>query len=312
MTSDQFTSEYKLLKQIGGQGGRSYTAEHRASGRAVMVHILDDSQVGGVTGLDALLGNLPPRDKARVLDRLTVDRSLVVVTQFLQGFDNFESWLRGRSLAPASRPVTPSDLPPEQEGEFTRLFRSSGDLPPPPAGRPPAVPERAPPPAAPAGSKFTDLFRTPGESPPPTQDPGDRATIPPVRMVGLRMALPPEPGSAPPELPRLRPNFGGSPEPAVQPDVAGGPPRHGDVVIRNADAFDEPPPPPSWQGPSEFTRQLASALPPTGEFSGTAAQSQPPEESAEEKRSYVPLFVVLNLVFILATGVIVYFLLKRC
>jgi hypothetical protein len=312
MTSDQFNSEYKLLKQVGGKGGRSYTAEHRASGRAVLVHILDESQVGGIAGLDALLGNLPPRDKARVLDRLTVESSLVVVTQFLQGFDTFESWLKGRSFAPTSRPVTPSDLPPEQEGEFTRLFRSAGDIPPPPPGRVPASPERAPPPAAPEGSKFTDLFRAQAEPPPPTQDPGDRATIPPVRMVGLRMALPPEPGSVAPELPRLRPNFGGSPEPRSQPDMAGGPPRHGDVVIRNAEPFDEPPPPPSLEGPSEFTRQLASALPPTGEFPGTAVHAPPPEEPPEEKRSYLPLFLVLNLVFILATGVIVYFLLKRC
>jgi hypothetical protein len=94
--------------------------------------------------------------------------------------------------------------------------------------------------------------------------------------------------------------------------MAGGGPRRGDVVIRNADPFDPPPPPPSWQGPSEFTRQLSSALPPTGEFPETAARSEPPEESAEEKRSYLPLFLVLNLIFILATGVIVYFLLKRC
>lgn len=311
MTSDQFNSEYKLLKQIGGKGGRSYTAEHRASGRAVMVHILDEGEVGGVAGLDTLLGNLPPRDKTRVLDRLTVDSSLVVVTQFLQGFDSFESWLRGRSLAPASRPVTPADPAPEQEGEFTRLFRSSGNSPPAPPGRPTAGPERSPPAAAPGGSKFTDLFRAHAEPPPPTQDPGDRATIPPVRMIGLRMALPPEPGSVAPELPRLRPNFG-SAEPGGQPDAAGGPPRHGDVVIRNAQPFDEPLPPPSWQGPSEFTRQLGSALPPTGEFPETAASPPPPEEAAEEKHSYLPLFLVLNLIFILATGVILYFLLKRC
>jgi hypothetical protein len=340
MTSDEFNSKYRLLKQISGKGGRSYTAEHRASGRAVLVHILEESQVGGLAGLDALLQRLPPRDQPRVLDRMAVDRSLAVVTQFLQGFDSFESWLRDRTSAPPSRPLTAADLPPEHQGEFTRLFRSSEEAPPPPSERPGTGPERAPAPAAPEGSKFTDLFRAGAEPPPraqgpppdratmppapegsqftdlfragaepPPQTPGppDRATIPPLRMVGLRMALPPEPDSPAPELPRLRPNFGGSPEPDMQAET----PRPGDIVIRNPEPFDEAPPPPSWEGPSEFTRQLGSLPPPTGGLEAVP-RSAPQEDSPDEKRSYLPLILVLNLVFILGTGVIVYFLLKRC
>lgn len=307
MTSDEFNSQFRLLKQISAKGGRSYTAEDRGSGRAVLVHILEEDQVGGLAGVDALLEKLPARDKPRVLDRMLVDQTVVVVTQFLQGFESFEGWLQGRTSAAPARPLTSSDPPLKDQGDFTRLFRSSGEGSPASPGRPPPVPEAAPAPAAPPGSKFTDLFRAPVKPAPPGEDSSGRA-MPPVRMVGLR--VPPQPGSAsppPPELPRLRPDFGGTPE-TVQPDA--GLPRSRDVVIRNPEPFDQPPPRPG-QGPSEFTRQLGR-FSETGEFSETAAPSEPDEKPADQKRSYLPLILVLNLIFILATGVIVYFLLKRC
>lgn len=338
MTSDEFTSEYKLLKQIAGKGGRSYTAEHLASGRAVLVHILEDSQVGGASGLSALLERLSPRDKSRVLSTMTVDQSLVVVTQFLQGFDGFEGWLRAKTSGPAAPPPPPSGLPQEFHGEFTRLFRSSEDAPAPPAGRTPAGPASDTTLSPPAGSNFTDLFRAPAGTPPPAQGP-DRATIPPVRMVGVRVPLPSEPSSVDPEPPRLTPNLGPSREPASQtepgpprltpnfgpsreppppPDMVAGWPQPDEVIIRTG----EPAPPPvipatSWGGPSEFTRQLGSVpQPPVSQFSGELPQvagiSEPNEASAERKRSYLPLFLVLNLVFIMATGLVVYFALRRC
>jgi hypothetical protein len=67
-------------------------------------------------------------------------------------------------------------------------------------------------------------------------------------------------------------------------------------------------PPPIWSGPSEFTRQLerspaiSSVVPAV-----QAAELEPPPE----KKSYVPLLLALNLIVIIATGLIVYFALRR-
>jgi hypothetical protein len=312
MTSDEFNSQYKLLKQITGKGGRSYTAEHLPSGRAVLVHILEENQVGGAAGLDALLERLPPRDKSRVLDTLTVDRSLVVVTQFLQGFEGFQDWLREKTAGTAPPAAPPTGSPPQSHGEFTQLFRSSGDAPPPARDRAPAEVVKPPTPAPAAGSQFTDLFRAAGAPPAQTQGP-DRATIPPVRMVGVRVPPPPVP-ALPPEMepPRLTPNFGPGREPAAQPDPVAGWPRPDEVIIRTGEPAPPPLPPPSWEGPSEFTRQLGIVSQPTGELSTAAGVAAPQEEAGERKRSYLPLFLLLNLVFILATGLVVYFALRRC
>ena len=68
MTRDEFSAKYKLLKQIDGGDGRSYTAEHRPTGRAVMVHFLPaDSTSARV--LPELIARLGPRDGARITPR---------------------------------------------------------------------------------------------------------------------------------------------------------------------------------------------------------------------------------------------------
>jgi len=54
------------------------------------------------------------------------------------------------------------------------------------------------------------------------------------------------------------------------------------------------------------------SLSPTGELADPVEAPPPPDQPADHKRSYVPLFVVLNVVFILATGLVVYFALRRC
>src|SRR5215204_994287 len=261
MTSDEFGSRYKLLKQMAVKEGRSYTAEQLSSGRAVLVHILDEAGVGGSGGLEELLQQLSPRDRARVLDTMTVDGSLVVVTQFLQGFEGFEPWLRARIEEPVVPPPTSA---PEQanevHGEFTRLFRSAGDTPAPAPGSPGL---RSNPPQetfSPGGSQFTDLFRAPAQ---PTSDPQDpAATIPPVRMVGVRLPsdVPPapiptprvDPPAAPPP-PKLTPNFEGSGTAQHPPDLAGWP-RPDEIVIRTQEPATPALPQPSWDGPSEYTR----------------------------------------------------------
>src|SRR5688572_28027662 len=67
MTSDEFKSRYRLLKQMAVNEGLSYTGEHVPSGRAVLVHMLEEDRLGGAEGLRALLERLAPRDRARVL-----------------------------------------------------------------------------------------------------------------------------------------------------------------------------------------------------------------------------------------------------
>jgi hypothetical protein len=331
MTSDEFGSRYKLLKQMVVKEGRSYTAEHLASGRAVLVHIVEESRVGGNSGLQAMLQQLSSRERSRVLDTMTVEGALVVVTQFLHGFEGFESWLRARVEEPVTPPAPASPPTEEVHGEFTRLFRSAGENPGPSSGpthgtfgAPPA-----PPPAgvAPSGSEFTDLFRAPGR--PASQPPDPASTIPPVRMVGVRLPMPPSepapgPRLPPPQLdpaapvppPKLTPNFDSSGTPD-SPSALAGWPRQDEVVIRAPDPGPAPlpPPSPSWGAPSEYTQLFGSPPAPTGELALPTDLAAPPEateEKPERKRSYIPLFVILNVVFILATGLVVYFALRRC
>ena len=204
MTSDEFGSQYRLLKQMAVKEGRSYTAEHVPSGRAVLVHILEEDRIGGPSRLRTLLDGLDPRDRSRVLDTITVENSLVVVTQFLQDFDGLEPWLRARSAEPVTPPPTPAASPQEAHGEFTRLFRSSENTGGPPVNRPPQAPAQPSGGVSSSGSNFTDLFRAPVMPPDQT---AEGATIPSVRMVGVRVPLPSQ--SAPPlrrcTLPSLRP-----------------------------------------------------------------------------------------------------------
>ena len=352
MTSDEFNSQYKLLNQMAVKEGRSYTAEHRASGRAVLVHVLDETQLGGISNLDAMLERLEPRDRSRVLATMTIDHSLVVITQFLQGFEGFEPWLRGKAEAPAA-PLPPQAGPPdEQHGEFTRLFRA-GKTPVPPPDRPSPPANLPPVPPVASNSNFTDLFRA-AAGPPAGSPRPDSATIPPVRLAGVRLP-PPEPATPESGPPRLVPNFESGPEPATPepgpprlvPNFETGPgpatpepgpprlvpnfetggepaapaslagwPRADEVIIRGGDQPVAPLAPSSWEeGPSEYTRLLGtagSAFPPIGELAQAAEATEQREEPEGSKRSYIPLFVVLNLVFILATGLVVYFALRRC
>jgi hypothetical protein len=257
--------------------------------------------------------------------------------------------------------VVPPTGPPEvQHGEFTRLFRAE-NTPAPSPGPPPSkisLPHDA---APPAGANFTDLFRASAR--PPTGPSGsDSATIPPVRIVGVRLPASSEPaspeqgpprsspnfetsGESPGQAPRLNPNFetsGESPGPPPRlspnfeasrespgpaprlnpnfetsgespaPGNLAGWPRADEVIIRGSDQPAVPVPPSSWDGPSEYTRLFGSVSPPTGELAQAAEIPESHDQPPEPKRSYIPLFVVLNLVFILATGIVVYFALRRC
>jgi hypothetical protein len=316
MTSDEFSSRYRLRKQMAVKEGQSYTAEHVPSGRAVLVHMLGEDRLGGAEGLRALVERLAPRDRTRVLETFTVDGSLVVVTQFLQDFEGLEAWLRARSAGAPLPPVSPSS-PGEGHGEFTRLFRSPEDTPAPTTDHPPQAFDQPVRGVSAPGSNFTDLFRAPV---PPPEQPAHDSTIPPVRMVGLRVPVrsdpplpapplrPPDPQPGPPP-PKLTPNFETSGGQAAE--LAGWP-RPDEVIIRTGKPASSPVPQPSWDAPSEYTRVFGSAPPPSGELAQPVGAVEPVDETPDRKRSYLPLFLILNLVFILATGLVLYFVLRRC
>src|SRR5215207_4309323 len=102
MTSDEFRGKYKLLKQITEQGVTSYTAVELAGGRPVMVHVLDDSS----RALLAQLDGLPSPEQAKVIDVGDVDGTMVIVTQFLQGFEGLAQWISARAGGGLRRPMS--------------------------------------------------------------------------------------------------------------------------------------------------------------------------------------------------------------
>jgi hypothetical protein len=85
------------------------------------------------------------------------------------------------------------------------------------------------------------------------------------------------------------------------------------VIIRTGQPpASAPVPQPSWGAPSEYTRVFGSASQLSGELAQPVGAAELPEETPDRKRSYLPLFFILNLVFILATGLVLYFVLRRC
>jgi hypothetical protein len=245
---------------------------------------------------------------------LSVDGSTVIVTQVLEGFQSLDGWVRGKvpTTTEPARDEGPTAAQVPAGGGFTELFR--------PPGRPaPAV--EAPPPARSSDPSpgFTELFAAPPRSatPPAPSPPAPPprtpvSSVPPVRMVDLRVPQPRrfEGGEAPP--PPLRPNLsgGGGASPPVptpppvraseEPLISAPPPRP-----------ITPPPPPAWSGPSDFTRQLER-----GPHLGSDAPSvleppPPPEPPPARSGSIVPLLVATNLISMLVTALIVYFAFGR-
>lgn len=352
MTSEEFDSKYRLLKQIAGGRWRTFTAEQQSSGRAVLAHFVDQVALGGEASLSALIEQLNSRDRSQVLESMAVGGSLVCVTEVLERFESFESWLRSKS-ASSPEPAPPAPAPRAGLGEFTQLFRGRPEgLPPSPQPGPTPfqsigsesalAPEPAKPlPPKPAGAGFTDLFRAPPAPlptpppaprpvppppgldsvlppprldsvlPPPRLDPSsspprqDSVAPPPLRMVGLRFGSQPE---GPPRPPK--PNFGGTFEPApaaptpVEPRLPQElfPAHPGPAPLPAA-------PPPIWSGPSEFTRQLERSPAISAAVPAAVPAAEP--DLPPEKKSYVPLLLALNLIVIVATGLIVYFALRR-
>ncbi len=302
MTRDEFDSQYRLLGKTGGNAGGSFAAEHRATGRVVQVHFFEGGLDGPGTELLGLLERLTPADRSRVHETLGVDDSVVFVTQPFPEGQDFERWLRGAAAGP-------SDSGP---GDFTALFRagpSSSGTPAP--GTPPVSPEprRAVPPGGPS---FTELFRSTPEPGPKTPAPPGRSATPPVRVVGVRLPTPPSAPVAPKGPPIPAPRLGGEPppRPATPPPPEAPVPRAAALYVPEPVAAAPPPQPASWSGPSDFTRQLSPSAPLSAQV--PAIPPPLPPETTARKTSHLPLFLALNLAFIIITGLVVYFALRRC
>jgi hypothetical protein len=319
MTTEEFNARYKLLKQITQGPGRSFTAQEVASGRAVLVHFLAEGLIPPGGQFRDLMNQLASRDRSKVLDILSVGPSTVVVTQFLEDFETFELWLQSR-LGGGRPPVAAPDAP-APIGDFTKLFQQSADA---ESGFPPTPPVVRPP-----RDSFTELFKTPPEpmaQPRPLPSPA----TPPVEILRVRL---PAGDSAPPVAPSPAlpmPSWPGSfdppkaaaPLPPLPSPVLGSqspPPIPAPPIIRTPALGPLPPPPPvpGWSGESDYTRQLSSAPPPVepapplpspAPLDAAAGTKQAP---AVGSQSIVPLLLVLNIIVIIATGVIVYFALKK-
>src|SRR5829696_6106446 len=105
MTSAEFAAKYKLLKCVTENGARTYLAQQLDLGRVVMAHYLDDDAGGEARRALGRLEQLPPAERAKVLELVEVDGVPVVVTMFMPGFENLPAWLaKHLGAAPAPEP----------------------------------------------------------------------------------------------------------------------------------------------------------------------------------------------------------------
>ncbi len=207
-------------------------------------------------------------------------------------------------LAPAQQPP-----PAAGPGEFTKIFHTSAVRPvgeaPPLQQQPPPSP---PPPPGSAPGEFTKFFQTPVESPAPRphpalNDPFGKSAPPPTA---------PQSGG-PGEFTQMfgvpsRPSQGGAPEPykpAYSPSFA--PPPSSSAT----GAFSTPSRPPSTPsmggapaGPGEYTQMFSAPTKPS-------APPAPPAPPAAATPNYLPLVIIFGVLFLIAAGLVVYFLMHR-
>ena len=204
-------------------------------------------------------------------------------------------------LAPAQQPP-----PATGPGEFTKIFQTSAVR---PVGE--APPLQQPPPPPPPGSapgEFTKFFQTPVESPAPRphpalNDPFGKSAPPPTA---------PQSGG-PGEFTQMfgvpsRPSQGGAPEPykpAYSPSFA--PPPSSSAT----GAFSTPSRTPSAPsmggapaGPGEYTQMFSAPSQPS-------TPSAPPAPPAAATPNYLPLVIIFGVLFLIAAGLVVYFLMHR-
>jgi hypothetical protein len=276
----------------------SYRAQDLVTGREVTVHLLTGISAFEAEHLRGQLHRLDSQDHVLVLAEMDVEGTPGIVTEALPDFTTLPAWLEAR--APKAMPE-PKGTP----GEFTQVFGAlPPDLPVAPVSPPRPIPPLSDvPPAGPLGNFF-------GPSDPP------RAQRPVIRLGGSAPAAPlsPVPPPASPfQLPDLsrptdeRPLFGND-------LVSTGPKRPW-----SATPFDNPaaaPPPSSApaRGPADIAELIASASAP-GSTGRREVQSPAPRadaagtssEQPSERRSYLPLILILAVLLLCAAGLVLFF-----
>jgi hypothetical protein len=169
MTSIDFASKYRLLKNVATRGARSFLAQQVSLGRMVMVHYLDSETPEQRTATLARLDALKPPAREKLVEIADVDGSPVAVTQFISSFVDFSTWLDQVSPASAipAAPPTPKIVE-AAPGDFTRAFNKieAPAAPPvipraperPRAAQSPAAPPPPPPTPARSAGEFTKIF----------------------------------------------------------------------------------------------------------------------------------------------------------
>ena len=104
-------ARYRLLKCVAlGRGVRTHNAQEAATGRPVMVHILDGAEPDAAERLREQVSALPLADRSRIIEVTTTVNGFAVVSEFLTGLTTFPEWLDARVpvTAPLPEPDTES------------------------------------------------------------------------------------------------------------------------------------------------------------------------------------------------------------
>ena len=124
----------------------------------------------------------------------------------------------------------------------------------------------------------------------------------------------PAPPRPPSPLPSWPSSFQPPPAPRLPQPVLPSP-RAGEPIVKPPPRDHLPPPSPvqGWSGESDYTRQLRPAPAGTGRnpFRLSSLPRASPDPAPAATRSFVPLLLVLNIIVVIATGLILYFALKR-
>src|SRR5262245_23592667 len=238
---------------------------------------------------------------------------------------------------------TPEPEPPPSVGDFTRMFTASEpseDQGPVARENPPSTgaftqmfpptPSRSDQPA-PSASEFTAMFTASKPSAPSSPEPtvpiddGPIAHDKPGSGGGFTQLFSApssrsetgeftrmfRPGATPAPAPSKGENWLDSSQPALNMNLSGSDGATGAFQARST-------PPPiaaiPEQGPSEFTRMMSvpAALPKEENNASSPPPAQPaPAEPANQKKSYLPIIIILNVLFILAVALVLIFFLKR-
>lgn len=129
-----FYSRYQLEKLVADGPVKTFRALENATGRAVLLHLLDAGSRSLYDAIAAGCRDAQGLAKAPLIEMGEYAGSLYVVTETIEPFTDLRTWVArtwpGLSPAPPP-PVAPEIRSPSGPGEFTRMFglRGAGALP---------------------------------------------------------------------------------------------------------------------------------------------------------------------------------------